>query len=112
MDPALELWVDVEITPVTIRLAGVLDGLTCTSVVPIVQELLDEGYRDFTMQVDDLEPTGVGGSASLDAIERLVRGAGGSLDWSNRPIRLLARPHISASSGLGRHRARPADHVD
>ena len=82
MDPVLELWVDVETMPVTIRLAGVLDDLTATSVVHVVQELLDEGYRDFVMEVDDLERPPSGISSSLPGMERAVRAAGGTLWWS------------------------------
>ena len=82
MEPVLELWVDVKTTPVTIRLAGVLDNLTCTSVVSIIEQLLDEGYRDFTMEVDDLEPLSTAGFSSLVAIEYLVTNAGGL--WAGR----------------------------
>jgi hypothetical protein len=97
MDPVLELWVNVETMPVTIRLAGVLDELTGTSVVRVVEELLDEGYRDFFMQTDDLELIPSGISTALDGIERVVQRAGGALRWSSWP---------------GRHPVRPSDHVD
>jgi hypothetical protein len=97
MDPVLELWVNVETMPVTIRLAGVLDDLTGASVLHVVQELLDEGYRDFIMQVDDLERIASDISASLEGIARVVNGAGGTLSWSSWP---------------GRHHARPSVHVD
>ncbi len=97
MDPVLELWVDVETMPVTVRLAGVLDDLTGTSVVHVVQELLDEGYRDFVMEVGDLERSPSGISSSLPGMERAVRAAGGTLKWSTSP----GIPHT-----------RPGDHVD
>jgi hypothetical protein len=96
MEPVLELWVDVETTPVTIRLAGVLDNLTRTSVVPIIEELLSEGCRDFTMEVDDLEPLGTAGFSSLTAIQRLVMSAGGTLGWSSWPEHQVAAVASSA----------------
>jgi len=97
MDPVLELWIDVETVPVTIRLAGVLDELTGTSVVHVVEQLLDEGYRDFFMQIEDLKPIPAGMSTALRGMERVVRRAGGALRWAVGP---------------SRHRARPSDHVD
>lgn len=82
MEPALELWVDVDTTPVKIRLAGVLDDQTGKNVYSVVKELLQEGYVDFAMQVDELEPPDAAGFASLVGIQRLVKNAGGFLRWS------------------------------
>jgi hypothetical protein len=94
MDPVLELWVNVETTPVTVRLAGVLDALTCVSVVPIIEELLAEGHRDFAMQVDEVEPLCAAGYASLVRIGLLVKCARGSVSWSSFPEHLLAAPEL------------------
>jgi hypothetical protein len=82
MDPALEIWVDVTAMPVNIRLAGVLDGQTGKNVYSVVEGLLQEGYVDFAMKVDELDPPDAAGLSSLMGIERLVRSAGGSLRWS------------------------------
>ena len=92
MDPVLELWVNVETVPVTVRMAGVLDGMTCTSVLPIIEELLAEGRRDFAMRVDELDPPDEAGFLSLAGIERMVKDAGGSVSWSNSPERYEPRP--------------------
>jgi hypothetical protein len=85
MDAALELWVDTETKPVSIRLAGVLDHFTCTSVGPIVEELLAEGYRDFMVTIDGLETSDATGFCTLLGMLRLVTAAGGSLHWSTWP---------------------------
>jgi hypothetical protein len=82
MDPALEIWVDVNTIPVNIRLAGVLDGQTGKNVYWVVEGLLQEGYVDFAMKVDELDPPDAAGLSTLMDIQRLVSGAGGSLRWS------------------------------
>ena len=92
MDPVLELWVNVKTVPVTVRMAGVLDGMTCNSVMPIIEELLAEGRRDFAIQVDDLDPPDEAGFLSLAGIERMVKDAGGSVSWSSRPESYEPRP--------------------
>ncbi len=93
MEPALELWVDVNTMPVNIRLAGVLDGQTGENVYAVVEELLQEGYVDFAMRVDELEPPDAAGFASLVGIQRLVKSAGGFLTWST----LVRAPRAVAS---------------
>ena len=82
MEPALELWVNVESKPVTVRLAGVLDGETGRNVYSVVKGLLQEGYMDFAMQVDELDQPDAEGRSSLVGIQRLVENAGGCLKWS------------------------------
>ena len=52
MDPALEIWVDVETVPVNIRLAGEVDSTTGRTLHSVIKGLLREGYVDFDMQVD------------------------------------------------------------
>jgi anti-anti-sigma regulatory factor len=82
MEPALEIWVDVETVPVNIRLTGALDGRTGRNVHSVVEQLLQEGYLDFVMEVDELDPPGAAGFSSLVGIQRLVKSVGGSLKWS------------------------------
>jgi ABC-type transporter Mla MlaB component len=89
MEPVLELWVDIEREPVTIRLAGKFDEATSASVVPIIEELVAQGHRDFAMQVDELEPLCTSGYSLLVRMEHLVKRAGGSVSWSVAPDRLL-----------------------
>ena len=78
-EAVLELWVNTETRPVTIRLAGVLNHVTRNSVWLIIEELLGEGYRDFLVQVNQLETSHI--DALVD-IEGMVTAAGGSLRWS------------------------------
>lgn len=96
MEPVLELWVDVERTPVTIRLAGKLDEATSASVVPIIEELVAEGHRDFAMQVDELEPLCSSGHSILVRMGHLLNRAGGSVSWSTPPDRLLVGTPLPA----------------
>ena len=85
MNPELELWIDVERTPVNIRLKGTLDGRTCVSVRSVVKQLLNEGYRSLHVEMDELELPDDAGFSSLVAIESLVKEMGGALEWSVGP---------------------------
>jgi hypothetical protein len=78
MEPALEIWVDAEAMPVTIRLAGVLDDQTGRNLHSVVNGLLQEGYVDFAMQVDELDPPNAAGVSSLVDIQRLAKVLAGS----------------------------------
>ena len=82
MEPALEIWVDVDTMPVTVRLAGMLDGQTGKNVYAVVEGLVQEGYVEFAMQVYELDLPDAAGFASLVGIQRLVKSAGGCLSWS------------------------------
>ncbi len=101
MDPVLELWVDVQTTPVIIRLRGTIDGQTGTNVREVVEELLHEGYSSIAMEIDELEQPAAAGYSALGAIEELVRRAGGRLRWSSwsSSIRDSRRPAVLASRG-------------
>ncbi len=81
MEPALEIWVDVDTTPVHIRLAGGLDRETGRNLFSVVYSLLQEGYVDFAMQVD-IEPLGAAGFSTLADIQHLVTTAGGRVEWA------------------------------
>jgi hypothetical protein len=100
MDPVLELWVNVETTPVTVRLAGILDELTCVSVVPIIEDLLAEGHREFAMQIEEVKPLCASGYASLVRIVLLVTRARGSVSWSSSPEHVLISDHGTPGSAL------------
>lgn len=82
MDPVLELWIDVETSPVTVRLAGVLDRRTCRNVEKVIEELLEEGYRHLQMLIDELDVPDAAGLFALVNIERLVRRSEGEMTWS------------------------------
>ena len=64
-----------------IRLDGVLDGQTGRNVYLVFEELLQEGYVDLAMQVDELDPSVLAGLSSLVGIERLFKSVGGLLRW-------------------------------
>ena len=78
-DVALELWVDVSRQPVSVRLAGTLDGSTAVNLVAVVEELIAEGVREFDLQTAGLRVVGPEGAGALEALELLVRRAGGRL---------------------------------
>ena len=63
----------------TIRLSGVLDQSTALSVGSIIEELLDDGYRDLLVQIGQLEISDI--DVLMD-IERIMTTTGGSLCWS------------------------------
>ena len=81
MDPALEIWVDVETVPVNIRLAGAVDRATGRTLYSVIKGLLREGYVDFDMQVD-IDTLGAAGFSSLADIQHLIKNAGGCLKWA------------------------------
>jgi hypothetical protein len=78
-EAALEIWVNTDTRPVTIRLSGVLNQSTALSVGSIIEELLDDGYRNFLVQIGRLEISDID---VLMGIERLMTTTGGSLCWS------------------------------
>ena len=81
MEPALEIWVDVETIPVHIRLAGGLDAATGRNLYSVVNSLLREGFVDFALQVD-IDPLGAAGFSTLADIQDLVTTAGGRVEWT------------------------------
>ena len=78
-EAALEIWVNADTRPVTIRLSGLLDQSTAVTVESITEELLDDGYRDFLVQIDELE---ISDMDVLMDIERIMTATGSSLCWS------------------------------
>ena len=85
MDPDLEMWVDVEASRATVRLAGVLDHRTCNNIRCVVEELLGNGCRNVRIEIDDLRVRDVDGYCTLVGIQRSVRDAGGAVTWSGWP---------------------------
>ncbi|HLN15409.1 MAG TPA: STAS domain-containing protein [Acidimicrobiales bacterium] len=82
MDPKLELWVDVECSPVVIRLTGTLDGSTAASVLAVTADLVEEGYREVVMDTTELRVGDAEGARTLVRIEELVDRWGGHLSWT------------------------------
>jgi len=78
-DVALEMWIDTDRDPVTIRLAGTLCGATGANLASVVAELIAEGIHDFELQTPRLEMPDGDGAAVLADIRRVVQHAGGRL---------------------------------
>jgi len=78
-DVALELWVEADVVPVRIRLAGRLDASTATNLEAVVAELLDDGTRHIDLYTDGLCAVDPAVDSALADVERRVRLAGGTL---------------------------------
>lgn len=95
---ALQVSVDVEHVPVTVRLAGMLDGETAVNLVPLVAELMAEGYLNFDLQTSALCVPYKDGVGTLNGLKRLVQHTGGSLAWDGLT---LNHPFPAKSGNLG-----------
>jgi ABC-type transporter Mla MlaB component len=78
-DVALELWVEVDVVPVRIRLAGRLDATTAANLHEVVGELLRAGNREIELCTDGLRVVDASAIGTLADVERRVRLDGGSL---------------------------------
>jgi hypothetical protein len=78
-DVALELWVEVDVVPVRIRLAGRLDATTAANLDEVVGELLADGTRAIELCTDGLRVVDASAIGTLADIERRVRLDGGTL---------------------------------
>jgi hypothetical protein len=85
MEPELELSIDVATLPVTVRLVGTLHSQTGKNVRSVIEELVQEGHRDFSMQVECLQLPDPAGFSSLVGIQRLIKSIGGTIRWSRWP---------------------------
>jgi len=85
-DMALQIWVDAEHEPIVIRLSVTLSQATAVNVVPVVRELIGDGARDFELQTPALSVPDVGGTGTLDEVQRLVRRSGGRCTWDGITI--------------------------
>ena len=100
-DVALELWVETDVAPARVRLAGRLDATTAANLTQVILELLDDGTLDMELCTDGLRSIDASALGVLADAERAVRARGGRL------VRVgpIATP-------LGRHRrsAAPPPH--
>ena len=80
-DVALEISVDVERIPVTVRFAGTLDTGTAVNLVALLMELIDEGHIDFELQASELCVPDESGMEALTDLQHQLRKAGGNLAW-------------------------------
>jgi hypothetical protein len=78
-DVALELWVEVDVVPVRIRMAGRLDATTAANLDEVVRELLTDGRREIELCTDGLRVVDASAIGTLADIERRVRLDGGTL---------------------------------
>ena len=78
-DVALELWVEVDVVPVRIRLAGRLDATTAAYLHAVVGELLDDGVLNIELCTDGLRVVDASAVGMLADIERRVRLRDGTL---------------------------------
>lgn len=76
-DVALHLWVDVEHNPTFFRLAGTLSEATGHHLVPVMEELIGQGFRDFEFDLHALHIADSGAARLLLEVEGLVWRNGG-----------------------------------
>ena len=98
-DVALEVWVDGGGPSIGLRLSGTLDQDTATNLAQLVEELIDEGGRDFSLDTHALRVTGAGGQVALAEVRRLIQRAGGRLFWDG----LTVARHIAVPDDGTRH---------
>lgn len=109
MDPVLELWVDVEGRPATLRLSGLLDERTGRNVRGVVRELLADGHVEMAVDVTGLEVRGGAGFATLVDLEQDVRRAGGRMHWDGWPaLRIVSDEREARAAASEPAAQRPA----
>jgi len=97
-DVALELWVEVDVVPVRIRLAGRLDATTAANLHEVVAELLADGNREIELWTDGLRVVDASAVGALADIERRVRLDGGTLIRVAPPNGPFTRARFGAAS--------------
>lgn len=93
-DVALELWVEVDVVPVRIRLAGRLDATTAANLHEVVGELLSAGNREIELCTDGLRVVDASVIGMLADVERRVRLDGGSLSRLAPSSGPFAKPRL------------------
>jgi len=93
-DVALEVSVDVDRVPATVRFTGMLDGETAVNLKALFTELISEGFVDFELQTSALCVPDEMGMNALTGLQHLLRESGGSPVWDgltvNHPFSRLA----------------------
>jgi len=85
-DVALEISVDVDRSPTTVRFAGMLDGESAVSLTALFAELIGEGFINFELQTSALCVPDESGMTVLTGIQRLVRESGGCVAWDGLTV--------------------------
>jgi hypothetical protein len=78
----LDVSVDVRSRPTTIVLRGMLEGNGGNSLVPVVAELIGAGHHAFELKTDALCVPDDDGVHTLACLERYVRRASCTLEWT------------------------------
>jgi anti-anti-sigma factor len=93
-DVALELWVEADVVPARVRMAGRLDATTAANLAQVMGDLLADGTRDIELCTEGLRVIDSTAIGTLADMERLVRSHGGTLTRvgpANGPFR---RPRV------------------
>ncbi|HUZ10813.1 MAG TPA: hypothetical protein VMU76_11675 [Acidimicrobiales bacterium] len=85
MEPALEMSIEDDHSPVLVRLVGTLDDTTSASLLSLMNDLFNEGVRQVVLDVDEVQITAPGATA-LTLCQRLARESGASLLWDGVPF--------------------------
>lgn len=81
----LDVWIDVERSPVTVRLEGTLDGSTGSNLIAVVEELIGDGYREFELRTPSLRVPDADGASLLADLRHVVDSVGGHLLYDATP---------------------------
>ena len=98
-DVALEISIDVDRMPATVRLVGMLDAETAVNLMAVFTELIGEGFVRFELRTSALCMPDKGGIAALTDLKQLVQNAGGFLAWDGLTAN---HPYPTESGNLGR----------
>ncbi len=90
MDPVLEIWIEDGPTSVLVRLVGVADRPTSRSLLFIIDQLFDEGFRQLTIVVTGAQVALNGVRASTLSQGR-ASGQGRATLWEGFPFDLPVR---------------------
>jgi anti-anti-sigma regulatory factor len=86
-DNELHLLIDVDRSPVLVRVSGTLDARTGINLGPVIREVIGEGHLRFDLDIDRLHIVDPRGFDALIAVRRSIVSAGGTmaLVHGNRP---------------------------
>jgi hypothetical protein len=106
---ALEIWVDVECTPVRIRLEGVLNAATAHSLALVVEDLIVKGLHDFAVNAAALRAYDSDVARAAMSLSALARSSGARLTWD---MSAIASPtSVPTDDAGGRHAQFPSTAV-
>ncbi len=112
-DVALELWVETDILPARVRLAGRLDATTAANLAQVMRELLADDIREIELCTDGLRVVDSSALGALADIERLVSSEGGTLVRlapSSGPFTRGRRPGPATGAPAAHLAAHPTAH--